>query len=88
MDRGARQATVHGVPKSRTQLTIEQQFHKAGRPRLSETKPASSKASPVVLLFKWPLDWDLKAQKTPRGRLLLQHPHFTDGKSELPKITQ
>ena len=77
-----------GSQKVGHNLAIEQQFHKAGRPRLSETKPASSKASPVVLLFKRPLDWDLKAQKTPRGRLLLQHPHFTDGKTELPKITQ
>ena len=69
IDRGAQQATIHGSQKVGHNLAIEQQFHKAGWPRLSETKSASSKASPVVVLFKWlhhrPLDWDLKAQKTP-----------------------
>ena len=81
-----------GSQKVGHNLATEQQFHKAGQPRLSETKSASSKASPVVLLFKWlhhrPLDWDLKAQKTPWGCLLLQHHHFTDGKTEFPKVTQ
>ena len=81
-----------GSQKVGHSLAIEQQFHKAGRPRLSETKSASSKASPVVLLFRWlhhrPLDWDLKTQKTPWGCLLLQHHHFTDGKTEFPKVTQ
>lgn len=64
-------------------------FHKAGQARLSETKSASSKVLSIVPLSKWmhhrPLDWDMKAQQTPRGCFLLLRSHFTYGKTEIQR---